>query len=845
MSMQLTLAFRYLWGRRLRTVLTTLAVVLGVMIIFGLNGVIPAIEDSFRQNLVANTSEANLVVTGETRGVLDAGLVDVVRAVPGVDSALGALVRPVVLPAESAPVARNGQPIVSYILTGLDPSAVALLRPFNILEGRSLAAADDQAVLIPATLASDTGLAPGDTLRLPAADGSMDLQIVGVVNAPPSAGAVELWVPLTTAQDLLGLSRKVNTIEAQLAPGSDPKAVGHQVLAALGPGFKLGGNEIGTELLATSRMISPMLTLFGVLALVMGGFIIFNTFRTAIVERRRDIGMLRALGATRRTVLGIVLAESLLQGVVGTALGLLAGFALVTLLLAAVSGFWEDFMRFPLGKASFSPQVYLLSIGLGVGVTVLAGLQPAVSAGRVPPLEAMRPTPQVPGKRPYLRRAVAGAVLAGLSLLALVSGNLGLMTLGVMLFFLGLVLLGPALVEPIARTFGRLLDLAFAREGSIARGNLVRQPGRAAVTVSAMMIGLAVVLALAGMAASLVSAMWEYMDRSLGADYLLMPQAMALGSGNVGAGPELARAVGETPGVAEVTTLRISTARAGGADLQVIGIDPATFPDLSGLVFSQGEPEEAYGVLAGERALILNGIAAAQVRVALGDSITLSTPRGPQTYRVVGVGLDFLNVKMSTAYLSQENLARDFSETSDVMLMADRSEGADAGAVKAALQTAVAGYPALTLHDSDVWRQGFRGQLQAMVWVLYVLVGLLAVPSLLALVNTLGINVLERTREIGVMRAVGATRRQVRRTILAESLLLTAAGTAFGILAGLWLGYILVGALNVGGFVVPYRFPYAGILVTVAVGLLFGVIGALIPARHAARLNVVSALAYE
>jgi putative ABC transport system permease protein len=177
--------------------------------------------------------------------------------------------------------------------------------------------------------------------------------------------------------------------------------------------------------------------------------------------------------------------------------------------------------------------------------------------------------------------------------------------------------------------------------------------------------------------------------------------------------------------------------------------------------------------------------------------------------------------------------------------MANQGKDADPAEVEASLRDLVQDYPAFSLFAFQEWRENLTREGNAKLGALYVAVGTLAIPSLIALVNTLGINVLERTREIGVLRAVGATRRQVRRMIMAESLLLAAAGTAFGILSGVWLGYILVAAMNMTGFVLPYFFPYAGILTTVAVGLLFGVLGALIPARHAARLNIVAALHYE
>jgi putative ABC transport system permease protein len=410
---------------------------------------------------------------------------------------------------------------------------------------------------------------------------------------------------------------------------------------------------------------------------------------------------------------------------------------------------------------------------------------------------------------------------------------------------LGLLLVAPALVRPLARVFGRLLALVFAREGQIAQGNMARQPGRAAIPASALMIGLALVVMATGMTSSIVDGFMNIVDRNLGADFIFMPPSLLLGGGNVGAGPELAERIRRTPGIAAGTTLRMGVSEANGAALQVVGIDPATFEEISGLDFSAGDEAEAYAALGAGRAIVVNGVFAMQNRVRVGDTLTLQTPQGGRDYHVVGIGMDFMNAKLSTGYVSQANLAADFHQTNDLLLMANKTPEADLATVHNALEAVIRDYPIFTLFDSAQWRASQRDMMAGAMNSMYVVVVALALPSLIALVNTLVINVIERTREIGLLRAVGGTRRQIRRMILAESLLLAAAGTSFGILAGLWLGYVLVGALEIAGFTLPYYFPLGGILFTIAVGLLFGVVASLLPARHAAKLDIVAALHYE
>ena len=407
-------------------------------------------------------------------------------------------------------------------------------------------------------------------------------------------------------------------------------------------------------------------------------------------------------------------------------------------------------------------------------------------------------------------------------------------------------MIAPLLIRPITAIFGRVLGVIFAREGQIAQGNLTRQPGRAAVTASTMMISLAIIVALLGLLGSLYNGMLGgFMDKTLNADFMLMPPSLFLQSGNIGAAPELARQIREAPGVAAITTLRLGTSKVDNLPLQVIGIDPVTFPIVSGLQFTAGDETQAYADLAAGRAIVINGVFALKNNVKVGDTLPLATAEGTQDYRVVGIGTDVLNAKLDTGYISQANLAGDFHQTNDVMLLVRKAPEADALQVRVALEKITKSYPAFTLFAYTEWRDLLLNTLSGAMGFFYLMLAALTLPSLIALINTLAINVIERTREIGMIRAVGGTRSQVRRMILAESLLLSAAGTGFGILAGIWLGYSIVSGISLAGIVMPYSFPAAGVLVAIGVGLIFGVLASTIPARQAARLDIIAALHYE
>ncbi|MDW7992458.1 MAG: FtsX-like permease family protein, partial [Anaerolineae bacterium] len=819
MRVQLTMALRYLRGRKLRTALTTLAVVFGVAVLFGMNTLLPTMLQAFRQTVLATMGKVDLVFTSVTDGPFPADRIELVRGIEGIAEVTGSLRRNVLLPPSVA--SRAG--LNAITLVGVEPGVAVRLRHYPLKEGRFLTDEDGDAIVVSKGLAEKLGLSIGSALTLPSATGTTDFEVVGILDMPSIPGVEEAFVPLSAAQRLLGMPGQINVIEAVVKPGVNRDEVEKAALVALGNLFKAEPPDLGEELIASLQMGEVAFAIMGVMALAIGAFIILNTFRTVVVERRHDLGMLRAVGASRRAVVGLILAESLLQGLLGTAIGLAAGYGLAWVLLLTVKSVMQQYLRMEAAVPIITLPNLLTAAVLGIGATLAGGLWPALSAGRVTPLEALRPV--VPGayERAAKKRGIVGAVLIVLAALGLLTGNFNLVALGTVLFMVGLVLVAPILVGPLSRLFGRLLALMFAREGRLAEGNLARQPNRAAVTASALMVGLAMVLALAGMVTSIFDGFMSYIDHSLRADFLLMPASLVLGGGNVGAGPELMEEVRGVPGVTGATTLRLGAAAVNGLTIQVIGVDPQTYPQLSGLVFRYGDPEEAFAALGRERAMIVNGVFAAQRRVRVGDVLTLQTPAGEREYRVVGVGSDYLNAKLVTAYISHANLERDFYQTADLLVMVEAAEDADMAAVQARLEKIVQKYPSFVLTEWRSFREEQERVFGQSVSLFNVIGVMFALPSLLAMVNTLTINVMERTREIGVLRAVGSTRRQIRRMVLAESLLLGALGTAFGILAGLWLGYVLVQGMNVSGFVIPYYFPYTGILVAVAVGLLIGV----------------------
>ncbi len=840
--LSVTLAWRYLIGRGGRSLLTTLAVALGVMLTFGLNGITPALEAAFTRSLLSSAGQIDLTVTDAYNQSFPATVADRVAAVPGVAAVSPEAQRTAPLPPKPDP---GPDDVTQLTVIGIDPAKAAKVRDFPLAAGRMLTSSDDFALVLPSDLAARLGVGVGDAIVLPSALGTARFKVAGLLSTPSVPGESQVFVPLAAAQQVFSLGNRITVLQAAFATDADRPATEQAVAAALGPDFEVGGLSTQTGLIASLQVANYAFLMFGVFALATAGFIILNSFRTVVAERRRDIGMLRAIGTRRRTIVTMFALQALLQGILGTALGIALGWAMATGLFAALQPMVSSMLHLDLGQPVFTPAVWAMSVGLGVGVTLAATLVPARAAGRVTPLEAMRPQLGEVYQRRAGARAWIGLGLIVASVFGLTSGGSGLVGLGGVVFLVGIALVAPAIVVPVADAVGRPLELVFPREGAIARSNLQRNPGRSAVTVTAMMLGLAAIVAMITVIASIFAGFYRYLDRSMSADYLLIPQSIVLGQGNVAAGPRLAQQVGDVPGVRAVSTIRVSQGKVAGSEVQVLGIDPAHYLDVASFDWNTGSSDQAVNQLATGRWMIANGIYAAQHSLTVGEQVQIATPNGPRTYYLAGIGNDYLNAKLSTLYTSQANLARDFNVTADLMVMANRELTADPAQVTQRLQHLVAGFPAFRLYESATWKAEQTATFNASLIIFDVLIAALAIPSLLALMNTLAISVLSRRREIGMLRAIGSTRRQIRRMVMAESLLLALIGTALGLVAGLWLGYALVAAMAAIGWQMPYAFPWDGLLVTVVVGLAFGLLAAVGPSRQAARLNVIEALRQE
>ncbi len=855
MNIQLTLALRYLLGRKLRTFLTTLAVIFGVLVIFGMNIILPTMLAALQANVQGASGLVDFSATHISGEPFSISIADKLKNVDGLRAYSPSLTRIINIPADFYDN-DSAQPdkVTALSLMGVIPEDARSVRTYPLVEGRYLNDTDTNAVIISRTLSDLLKLNLGDTMRIPSADGVAELVIVGILPARTSPGNEEIVVNLPTAQIITNQLNKINTIDMVIetfAQEERRNQIQSNIHNALGENFTIGTQlKADTQMFASLQMGQAMMNLFGVLALFMGGFIIFNTFRTIVAERRRDIGMLRALGANRKTIINIILAEGLLQGIFGTGVGILFGYFIGAGIVKAAGPTMSQFLNISLGEPVVTPTLIVVTILLGVGVTVFAGLFPALSASRVTPLEALRPSAneKIFNQRTSIG-AVGGAVIIVLTIAALVSGRAEFIIPGGVLFLLGLILIAPALIRPFALLFGKFLALFYAKRGisDLAQGNLTRQPARVAVTASTSMLSLAIIVAMGGLISSLTFTLYDLIRANLGSDYLFIPPSIALWSSNVGVNEDFAEQLKKIDGVDEVSALRYSGAISNGQPISLLSLDPASFPRVSALFFQESifaDDESAYASLDESRNIIVNGALLTALQKKVGDKIEIVSANGVFEYQIVAVAMDMLNAKVTTGYISHTNMKNDFDVQDDVFIQLNLTQNADREAADLAIRTLAEKYPTFKVISGVEYYNTMKSQMDATFSAMYILFLVLAIPSLIAMINTLTIGVIERTREIGMIRAVGGTKKQISTMVVSEALLLSAIGTAFGILGGIYLGYVMVTAMK-DIFPLGFVFPTTGILIGVAIGLLFGVFAAFIPSRQASQMNVVEALRYE
>jgi putative ABC transport system permease protein len=847
-------ALKGLAGRKLRSALTALAIVLGVAMVSGTYVLTDTFDRGFDQVYGESYARSDAVVSARpafgddpAETGLPAGVLDVVRRAPGVASATGTVVD------EARLVGRDGEVLgggaVAPYAFGIDPRADERLNPLDLTGGRWPRGAGEVAIDRATAEAEDLGA--GDRIAVAARGPARTLTVAGVVEfggVDSLGGATIAVFDLPTAQALFGKAGRLDTVRVAAAEGVRPEQLVGTLTAQVprGAQVRTGEAQAETESADTSDdlgFLRPFLLAFGAIALFVGSFVIANTLSITIAQRTRELATVRTLGGSRRQVLVSVVVEALVVGVLASVVGLFAGLGLARGLNALLVGVGIDL---PSGGTVLATRTIVVSLLVGTVITLVASVRPALRATRVAPIAAVREGSALPPSR-FARFGLAGAAaVTALAVAALAVGVFagGLATgsrllaigLGTLLLFVGLALLAPRFVRPLVTVLGWPATRIAGATGRLARANATRNPARTASTAAALMIGLALVTFVAILGQGLRSTFVDSVDELFVADYALTAE-----EGFAPLPPAVQDAVAAAPGVRAVSAVRSGQARIGGEDLFISAVDGsiARTIDMRWVRGSDAVP----GQLGRDGVFVTRGWAEDR-RLGVGSPVAIATPSGATLrLRVRGIweepegGSPFGDVTVS-----HEAFAQGFPRARNDFTFVETDGGVTA-ANTAALERAVGAFPDAKLQTRDEFTDAQVASLAQLLNVLYVLLALSVIVSLFGIVNTLVLSVLERTRELGMLRAIGMTRRQVRRMVRHESIVTALLGAVLGIGTGVFLAALVTRALADDGF--AFALPLGSLVLFVVAAVVVGMLAAILPARRASRLRILDALQHQ
>jgi putative ABC transport system permease protein len=707
--------------------------------------------------------------------------------------------------------------------------------------------------LVDADTANKKHLRIGDTLRVIAQPGTFAVRITGIATfTTTNPGAALVFLDTPTAQTrLLGRPDAVTSIAVDAAPGVTDSVLKQRIASALGSGYDLRTREDQAKSQASNlatflNVIKYVMLGFAGVAVVVGVFLIVNTFSMLIAQRTRELGLLRALGAERRQVRNSVLTEALLLGLVGSTLGLATGVGLAVGLIRLMGAVGmnvraaEMVFRWPAPVAAYA---------VGVLVTLVAAYLPARRAARVSPMAALSEVEAAGTGRPLRVRAIAGGILTAPAAAALAgaaagtdtAGAASLLALGVLLSLVAAVVVGPLLVRPVIRLLGGAFPVVFGSVGRISQRNALRNPRRTGATASALMIGLALVAGMSVAGASMSRSFDQEIGKALGADFVVQ------GNNFAPFGKEVTDRVQKVPGTATVVRLRYVPMQLTLSGGQIAKLTGTAMDSGAGEVvkFDYAAGSAAQAVAPGR--ITVPDTFAADHRLRVGSRVPTAFANGRTATFTVGAitrGQNGMFGSGASPLLGLSTAERYLPASQDAALYVNAAPGTDPQRLRADLEKALKPYPQVTVRDQADYKKLVSGQISVLLNLVYGLLGLAIVIAVLGVVNTLALSVVERTREIGLLRAIGLSRFQLRRMIRLESVVIAVFGAVLGLGLGLVWGLVTHQVLALQGLK-AFAVPWTTVAAVAAGSVLVGLVAALLPALRASRMNVLEAIAHE
>jgi putative ABC transport system permease protein len=847
----LKVSLHSLLSHKLRLALTAIAIVLGVSFVAGtliitdtINGIFGSIFSTAEQG-VAVVVQGQLPPGGNNfstqRRPISASILQSVQGVSGVQSAAGIIFRDGAdLIGSDGKVVGGNQGPPHFGSNWVDDPAIA---PYHFRSGAPPRTASD--VVIDATTASTGKISVGQTVEIVFNGGSKQTfhvnGIVGYGSANNLAGASILLFTLPTVQGAFDAAGQFDSIDLVAQSGVDATVLRDRVAAVLPKGAEAAtGAQVASQGSDAARSIintfigTPLLV-FAIIALFVGSFLIVNTFTILVTQRTRELALLRALGATRRQVLASVLFEAALTGLVMSAAGALVGILLAKGLYTILDkiGF-----GLPAGNLQLQPRTFIVAIAVGTVVTLGAAILPARRATRVPPVAALREAePEMTGVSH--RRVIAGAVVAvlgaallGVGLFGSTSQTLPLLGIGSLVLFIGVAVLAPIVVQPIALVLGAPAAAVRGVPGRLAQANARRSPRRTASTAAALMIGVALVAGVDVIAESIKVSSQTAVTGSLPA------QVIVSSSGALSTAAAVA--LRQSPSLADVSEVRTADVLVGSASQSAFAIDPAALGKT--VDFDTATGDVAAALQGGE--FIVDNATAANNSWSVGTTVPVEFTQSGKTVRLRLGATYRANALLTGVVISLATYNPNVPQVQDVVVLANGAPGVSTAAAEHATTAALRGFPTATVQSRAQFEKAQEDQITSLQNVIFVLLFLAIIIAFFGIVNTLALSIIERTRELGLLRAMGMTRRQMRSMVRWEAVIISLLGAVLGMVVGVGLGIAVVRALGNAG-IGHVGVPTVQLGACLVIALILGVIAAALPAFRAGRLNVLKAIATE
>ena len=845
------------WAHKRRMIATLVSVVLGVAFMAGTLVLSDTINRTFNDLFDDVLAETDAEVRGEPiidtgfgviRAPIEESLIEVVAGVEGV-AAVGPYVEyqgARVLDTDGEPIGEsNGPP--TLVQSWIDDQP---LSGVNLDEGRG-PETDDELVLN-VRAARDAGVEVGDAVEVFTDQGTRTFTLVGTFrfrDSDSALGAVSVGFTLATAQEIAGLDGEITSVAARTEDDISQEELVSRIEAALPAGAEVEvftgeemAQEISDDVSSAVGFFTTLLLVFAFIALLVGAFIIFNTFSILVAQRGKELALQRAIGASKRQVLTSVLVEAALVGLVAALLGLGAGILLAFGAIALLEAIGLDL---PAAGLDVTRGAIIAALVTGLVVTIGSALVPAWRATRVAPLAALRDVAHDESGRSVIRMVI-GAVLIVVAVIAALpalgedpdTGAIQLVGVSMLCLLLGLIVLGPVIARPLALGLGAVMPRIKGTTGVLAKENAARNPKRTASTSAALMIGVALIVFINVFTASAQASVDSELSRGLRAEYIVnasgfdltIPQAFI----------DEVRSEEEVTAVSAVQGwfARVSHPDGSEVDAIVSAIDPESHDRVIDGQMAEGNLSDLV-----PGTIILDRRAAERRDLAIGDTVTITFDTARTSEFTVAALADEPQL-IGSRVIHADDWAELTTTTGARSLFIAVADGVDLEAMDDTLDKVAEAYPTITVLDQDEFLGSIAAQINALLNVVYALLALSVVIALIGIANTLSLSIHERTRELGLLRAVGMTRRQVRSAVRWEAAIIALTGVVIGVFVGVIGGYLLVQSLQAEGLTV-FELPVGAVVVVAAVFGLLGVVASLRPAWRAAKLNVLEAIATE